>query len=102
MHLKSEELDALPAPVEPTERPLPTSVLMQLSSQSENKPSAPSQSATPPLYYKTTSGPEDGACGRLGIYGFGQRHVLVIFLGLLALSVVAVAIVELAERWWKR
>ena len=39
--LEDEDINALPAPIDSTERPLPTTVLMQLSSNLENKLSAP-------------------------------------------------------------
>ena len=105
------DLDALPAPIDTTEHPLPTSVLMQLSSQSESKPSAPSRTATPTLYHETSFGEEKRlgehinnvqARARAQIDGFEQRHLLVILLGLLALFLVAVAIVESVEQLWKR
>lgn len=108
-----KELDAILAPVEATERPLPTAVLMQLSSQPENKQSTPLQSAMPTLCHEVVSGQEDRPGGCFGhaqvqaqIDDFAQRHLVVILLGLLGLSMVAVAIVELFERLfepvWKR
>ncbi len=108
-----KDLDAILAPIEATERPLPTSVLMQLSSQSENKKSAPLQTAMPTLCHEVVSGQEDRPGGCFGhaqvqaqIDDFAQRHLVVILLGLLGLSMVAVAIVELFEKLfdpvWKR
>lgn len=108
-----KDLDAVLAPIEATARPLPTSVLMQLSSQSENKKSAPLQTAMPTLCQEVVPGQEDRPGGCFGhaqvqaqIDDFAQRHLVVILLGLLGLSMVAVAIVELFEKLfepvWKR
>lgn len=110
MHVvELEDDDALPAPIDPTERPIPTSVLMQLSSQSENKPSEPPRTATPGVCLESCSTDED----RLGesfsrdrvqaqIDSFEQRYLVLILIGLLALFLVAVAIVESVEQLWKR
>ena len=109
VQVKLERVDAMHMPIELAERPIPTAVLMQLSSKSEDNPSAPSRTATPALCVDPLSSQDDRLGGRLGharvqaqIDSFEQRWLVLILLGLLALFLVAVAIVESVEKLWER
>ncbi|KAI9877842.1 MAG: hypothetical protein M1830_002678 [Pleopsidium flavum] len=108
---EGEDLDALPAPLDPTERPLPTSVLMQLSSRIDNRPSAPSQTAmvAPCLeVFPEHAGFATGRCGHMraqaeiDMRALRQWHAVSILFGLVLLFLLAVVIVELVWKIWRR
>jgi len=107
--LEEEDLDPLPPPLDPTERPLPTSVLMRFSSHPENRPSAPSQTATAAPYLEAFPEHADGHvkwCGHVRaeaeIDMRASSAIASILVGLVVLFLFAVLIVELVEKAWKR
>lgn len=100
VHLESEDLAP---PIEGAERPLPTSVLMQLSPRSEKKTSAPSNPATSIICYKVPSGQDDRQEGPIDIFQPRNLQEFLLWLLLVVLVGVLGALARVGvEKFWKR